>query len=201
MPVKYSLKLITLLILFAPLSAPVSSLSPTLAVSMHQDKIVCEQNQDALYNRGQVLTNLAEILNNSAPTFRKYEPRGLEVVKDKPRRFFIYDLTDPSNTGTSLGSCVQLLNKHVYHVAPMYLPYSFSHILFLDDGQLKVFRSVNCNGGDRIEDVLNYLKANLPDNGKKSETLTRVQAYRDHGVYVTIDDTRVRCDEVKLNND
>lgn len=81
----------------------------------------------------------------------------------------------------------------------MYLPYSFSHILFLDNGQLKVFRSVNCAGGDRVEDVLSYLKANLPDNDQKSETLAQVQAYRDHGVYVTIDDRTVRCSEIGNN--
>lgn len=197
---KYSLQLATLLILFSPLSGPVSLRSPDPAASTHQDQAACEPNRDVLYNRQQILTHLAEILNKSAPTYRKYESRGFEVVNDKPRHFFIYDLTDLSNTGTPLGPCVQLLNKHVYHLAPIYLPFSFSHILLLDDGQLKVFRSVNCNGGDRMEDVLSYLKANLPDNDKKSETLARVQAYRDYGVYATTDDLRIRCDEMKFNN-
>lgn len=197
---KYSLQVITLLILFLPLGAAVSLRSPVLATSTHQDKAACAQNPDALYDRHQVLTSLAEILNDSAPTYRKYEPRGLEIVNDKPRRFFVYDLTDLSNTGTPLGSCVQLLNKHVYHVAPLYLPYSFSHIVFLDDGQLKVFRSVNCDRGDRIESVLNYLQANLPDNGRKNEILARVKAYRDHGLYVTTDDRVVRCDEMRIGS-
>ena len=197
---KCNLQVTILLLLVSPFGVPVSFRSPELSASIPQDKTACQPNTDALYNRHQVLTSVAEILNNSAPTFRKYEPQGLEVVDDRPRRFFIYDLTDLSNKGTPLGSCVELLNKHVYHVAPMYLPYSFSHILFLEDGQLKVFRSLNCDGGDRIEDVLNYLKANLPNNDKKSETLARVQAYRDHGMYVTIDDRTIRCGEMRIGS-
>jgi len=192
---KYNFHLIPILIL-APLLLFPAAYQHQLSKSA-KSNISCEQNPDPLYDRTQVLKKLADILNIAAPSFRNYEKDGFEVLNEKPKRFFIYDLTDPSNTGTPLGSCVRLLNKHVYHLAGIYIPYSFSHIVFLDDGDMKVFKSVNCERGDNIRDVVELLRLRLPNDANKNQLLDRVRDYRRYGVYFTVDDTSVRCQEMK----
>jgi hypothetical protein len=107
--------------------------------------------------------------------------------------FFAYDLTDTSNKGTSL-NCVDFKNNHVYHVAPHYIPFSFSHIVILEDGNLKVFKSINCqNSKDSLEDIVTYLSQKLKGDKEKDEIIRRVKDYRKYGLFKTTDDTVVRC--------
>ena len=68
-----------------------------------------------------------------------------------------------------------LNTRGVYHFAPRRLELSFSHIAVLDNGQLKVFSFVNCEGrGQSIRDVLEY----LAQRGSFSDTvIARVRNY------------------------
>jgi hypothetical protein len=156
----------------------------------------CDENSDSLYNRRKVLERLAAILNDSAPGYKNFERNGFYVNEgERPRYFFVYDLTDLANIGTSL-SCVDFKNNHVYHFAAHYIPYSFSHIVILEDGDLKVFKAINCeNSKDNLEDVIAYLNQKLKNNINKDEIINRVKGYRKYGSFVTVDDTHIRCKE------
>ena len=164
----------------------------------------CSPNLDNLYNRERVLKQLAKILNTAAPGFREYESSGFHVKKERPQKFFVYDLTDTSNTVASArysskpsGRCIEFKNNHIYHVAGTYLPFSFSHIVVLEDGKLKVFKSINCeNSEDSLEDVINYLSKRLLNDKDKDEIINRVKNYREYGKYFTVDDTYLRCKEI-----
>ena len=156
----------------------------------------CDENPDSLYKRREVLEKLADILNSSAPGYKNFERNGFYVNDDdRPRYFFVYDLTDLSNKGTSL-SCVDFKNNHIYHFAAHYIPYSFSHIVILEDGNLKLFKSINCeNSKDSLEDVIAYLNQKLKNDTNKDEIINRVKDYRKYGSFVTVDDTYIRCKE------
>ena len=72
--------------------------------------------------------------------------------------------------------------------------YSFSHIGILEDGSLKVFKSINCKGrADSLEDVLAYLIEKLKDDKNKQEIISRVKNYRKYGLYTTVDTPTLEC--------
>ena len=153
----------------------------------------CSENSDALYNRQQILEQLAEILNISVFGAKK-DNFKFEVENERPRRFTVYDLTEPPNKGIPLGKCINFLNNHVYHFSPMEKRYSFSHIVILEDGNLKVFKSINCKGrGDSIEGVLEYLNRKLGNDKNKTKIINRVKNYRKYGIYTTVDTPNLQC--------
>jgi len=153
----------------------------------------CFENPDPLYNRQKTLEQLAEILNTSVFGTRK-DDFVFDVKNEKPLKFTIFDLTDTSNKGTTLSDCIYLKNNHVYHFAPIEKRYSFSHIVILEDGAIKVFKSINCKGkGDSLEDVINYLNQKLDGDSNKQKILDRVKNYRDYGLYTTIDTPDLEC--------
>lgn len=163
----------------------------------------CSVNSDALYDRREVLEQLARTLNNTATDF--YNARyaikhkvGIAGVEDeRPLGFFIYELTDETNTGTPLGKCVELKNHHVYHLSLIFTPYSFSHLVILEDRKLKVFKAINCKVGDDLEEALSYINQKLKDVKGKEEIISRVRNYRKHGIYAATDETRVQCGPVE----
>ena len=160
-----------------------------------EDEAKCVASSQGAYDSQMVLEELAAMLNKSIPDFRKYEPEGFSVEKGQPRKFFVYDLTDPSLKSTPLGKPMPFTEGHVYHVSAIYLPFSKSHIVILEHGHLKVFRSVNCrNGGDSIEDVTAYVSGKLNNDSNRDAIVSRVRKYRDYGIYFTIDDTTAPCD-------
>src|SRR5262245_61970180 len=127
----------------------------------------CSENPDLLYDRQKILEQLAEILNVSVFGTRK-DDFVFDVKQEKPLKFTVFDLTDTSNKGTSLSDCIRLKNNHVYHFAPIQKRYSYSHIVILEDGAIKVFRSINCKGkGDSLEDAISYISQKLKDNTDK----------------------------------
>lgn len=156
----------------------------------------CSPNQDGLYERTAVLGFLAKTLNESIPEFRGFDPGGFQVKAERAKNFFVYDLVDIANKQTST-QCVQLIDNHVYHFAPLHVPYSFSHILILEHGSMKVFRSINCKGrGDTIESVIEYLKKRFTDKSDADGLIDRLRKYRKFGYYFTVDDDVIRCDSV-----
>src|SRR5215213_4735546 len=122
----------------------------------------CNPNPDSLYGRSRVLEELADILNRSIPEYSKGVTRGFYSDNERGIGFFVIDLMNPSNRDLMMQDCVEFINGHVYHVAPSDAHYSLSHIVILEEGKLKVFRSVNCpSRGDRLEDAIKYVSAKL----------------------------------------
>ena len=153
----------------------------------------CAENPDALYTRQRILEQLAETLNSSVFGTRKEDFRFV-VENERPREFTVYDLTEPPNKGLPLGKCISFLNNHVYHFSPMEKRYSFSHIGILEDGNLKVFKSINCKGrADSLEGVLAYLDEKLKDDKNKQGIISRVTNYRKYGLYTTVDTPTLQC--------
>jgi hypothetical protein len=171
------------------------SLSAVRAQSQSSENYVCPQNADPLYQRKRMFAYLARMLEESVPEYKRVFPAGFGTVGDRPRAFFVYDLSDPLNNKTNSWSCVQLANHHVYHVAPVEAGFSFSHIVVLEGGKFKVFKSLNCrNRGDSLESVLTYLDKTLENNKDKQDILNRVKKYREFGVYSSIDNDTPSCD-------
>lgn len=159
----------------------------------------CPPNTEPSYNRRQVLNRFAEMLNESVPEYKRVFEKGFHVnTEGRGVGFFVYDLTDLSNKETTLRDCIEFKNNHVYHFAPIRKRYSFSHIVILEDDNLKVFRSINCNGkGDRLEDVISYLSEKLKDDKDKQEIISRVKNYRKYGIYTTVDTHALLCEEAR----
>jgi hypothetical protein len=163
----------------------------------------CSKNSDSLYDRQHVLKQLARILDSTATSFynakylNKKKKMGVAVKNERPVDFTVYDLTEPSNFEDPLDGCIEFKDTHIYHFALMFLPYSFSHVVILEDGQLKVFKAINCKKGDRLEDLINYLNQKLQGRENKNEIIDRVSNYRKYGRYGAVDSTSVECEELK----
>jgi hypothetical protein len=149
----------------------------------------CSSNTDQIYNRQKVLQQFAEVLNTSIPEFEKDNRFKFYVNNEKSGGFGIYDLTDTLNLDKATDNgCVEFIDNHIYHVFPYQHPYSFNHIIILENGNLKVFKSINCKDrGETLDDVINYLNLKLVNNKNKSEILERVKNYRRYGEYTRFD--------------
>lgn len=159
----------------------------------------CSANPDSLYERKIVLEHLAQVLNAATPGFRKYEDTGFYFEHDRPQHFFVYDLSDPSNKSTPSTGCINFLDKHVYHFAARYIPFSLSHVAFLEAGKMKIFKAINCeNSKESLTDVLRYVevRSNLEN---KDEIIKRLKEYRTYGEYFTVDDPVIRCGQLGLS--
>lgn len=163
-------------------------------------RVGCPENREKLYPRRETLERFADILNTSIPEFEEEMGFKFEVLDGETQSFGVYDLTDPSNADAGdTGACIQLIDGHVYHVVPGLNAFSFSHIIILEGGQLKVFRSINCRdrGGDRLEDVIAYIKSKLAGDKKKHEVIKRVRQYQKYGTYARMDNfSTLRCQPV-----
>lgn len=158
----------------------------------------CNPNPDSLYDRSRVLDELAEILNKSIPEYSNAVGRGFYSDNERGIGFFVVDLTNPSNRDLKLQDCVNFISGHVYHVAPPDLHYSLSHIVILEDGKLKVFRSVNCpSRGDRLEDAINYISAKLSHARQRDEIIDRLRQYRKYGEYGSLHHAASICKELE----
>jgi hypothetical protein len=152
----------------------------------------CGVNSDTLYDRELVLKELDSFLKKSNSYYKEFSFMG----------FFVYDLTDPPNfykserQGVKEEGCINFINHHLYHFAPASLPSSTSHILFLEDGKLKVFEAINCPWSkDKLTDVVRYVQEKPKDDQNKENTLTRLKHYRRYGTYWTVDSTEYTCGE------
>jgi hypothetical protein len=146
----------------------------------------CLENSDSIYNRIFILNDLAKVLNKSVPKFKKrYDPLGFYVENGKPKNFFIFDLTDTLNKSFPSENDIEFKENHIYHFAPLRYEYSFSHLVILKNGRLKIFRSINCEKkGDKLQMVLDYLKE-IGINDEK--TMENILNYRKFGIYLEID--------------
>lgn len=173
-------------------------------VSCNWDKEITG-NSDKLYNRNNVLGQFLDVLRNSiSEKVKEQLPPflGLLVEEERAIGFFVYDLTEPSNKQTSLLERVEFKNNHIYHFAFIDSPFSFSNIAILEDGKLKIFKNINCEGkGDSLKNVIDYLNQKLRTNKNKKEILKRVKNYRKYGVYASYNGLSTpQCEEsVKTN--
>jgi hypothetical protein len=168
-------------VFFAVLAIPIF-----VALSWAQGVNKCGENPDPKYDRIAILNQMAEFLNKSIPSYgRTFAP--FHVAQGTPHAFLVSDI------GRDLGhlsKCVDFIDGHVYHVAPILMAYSESTILFLDRGTPKMFKSINCSGkGDSLEDVVAYLKSRRVD----PTLIDRVKRYREFGAYLVIDAEQPGC--------
>jgi hypothetical protein len=157
----------------------------------------CPPNPDALYDRQKVLEHLAKVLDKSIPGYRNLYPK-VTAKNGRALGFFVYDLTNPVNKSVESEDCINFENNHIYHFSLFDYSFSFSQIVILENGKLKVFKSINCqNSEDSLEDVLSYLEQKLKDEKDKEKIIERVRAYRKYGSYFRLDNfTTLRCKEV-----
>ena len=165
----------------------------------------CPVNPDKLYNRTDVLNKIVEVLKATIPENDKKSPyTNFSVREERARAFFIQDLTDVSNVqmvkSLTQAKCINFIDNHVYLFAAYWVPFSYNHMLFLDNGELKFFRAINCpEQGDKVDDVISLLNLKLKKGKTSDEVIFRVKNHREYGRYYTIDDTEIRCTEIPKN--
>jgi hypothetical protein len=144
------------------------------------------KNSDKLYSRREILDQFGLIIGNSVSADIERNHPLYRIEESRAAVFFVYDLTDTTNKQTSLLERIEFKNNHIYHFADIDLPFSFSNIAVLEDGKLKIFKSINCEGkGDSLKDVVSYLTEKLKDDKNKDEIINRVKNYREYGVYAS----------------
>lgn len=150
---------------------------------------------DKKYNRKKVFTEFANTLNLLIPEWG-LDKKGF-YVNEKCQLIgaFIWDITDTLNKETTLNECIALKEGHIFHFSPMRKTYSYSNIAILNGGQVKIFRAINCpEKGDKIDDVVQYIKDSLSSMPDQSALFNRLKAYRRYGVYLRIDEqTEFKC--------
>jgi hypothetical protein len=131
--------------------------------------------------------------------YKPYVAGKYGVKNGRAGKFFVHDLTEPANKQWTR-ECVNFVDNHVYHFSSLWMPLSFSHIVVLEDGRLKIFRAVNCPGkGDDLETVISYLSDKLKNDKARDEIIERVKNYRRYGAYFTVDDKDIKCEEITKN--
>lgn len=150
---------------------------------------------DGKYNRKKVFTEFANTLNLLIPEWG-IDKKGF-YVNEKCQLIgaFIWDITDTLNKETTLNECITLREGHVYHFSPMRKTYSYSNIAILSNGQVRIFKAINCpEKGDKIEDVIQYIKDSVSSMPDQSELFNRLKDYRKYGVYLRVDEqTEFKC--------
>jgi len=182
------LSLLIVLLLTVILSSPISSTCEGYGRGRAEQ---CSNSSDERNDQQLLLEKLDNTLKNSIPAYAQFSWRG----------FFVYDLTDPTNKYipgmyAKADSSLRFINHHVYHFAPIEFIFSHSHIAVLEDGRLKVFKSINCkDSNEHLADVINYVKKRLKKNPDLDQVLTRIRDYRTYGLYVNTDSPRVPCED------
>lgn len=150
----------------------------------------CSRNSDPRYDRKAMLEKFDSTLKSSIPAYANFPLRG----------FFIYDLSDPKNKYipseyVKADECVDFINHHVYHFAPIDLIFAESHIAVLEDGEMKVFKAINCKDNpETVSDVVKYVNERLKKTSSREKLLTRLSDYRKYGFYFNIDSPRTPCE-------
>lgn len=141
------------------------------------------------------LETMASFLNSEIPQFKvKDDPLGFYVQNGRPKNFFVYDLVDTAKNSYQPyppRAAVTIAANGVYHFSPRNFRFSYSHIAVISGGKMKIFRLLNCAGGDKIEDVISFVKTNL---NYDDEIRRRILNYRLHGIYFKTDpQSRIEC--------
>jgi len=158
------------------------------AVTNNLSTQCCDVPNDNGYNKKEILSQFGKILSNLAPTYKRLDGRGFYVEGEcQLTGAFIIDLSDTTNRETNLNECVKFLEGHVYHFAPIRENNSYSNIAILADGNVKMFKAINCpETGDKLNEVIEYVQK----SGVKRDDplLDRIKNYRKYGVYLKVDE-------------
>lgn len=159
----------------------------------------CPENSDKRYDRKEVFKKFIEILYYATPEQARPPTKPI-IIKDRPGGFSVWDLTDTSNRDVAfLGECVNFIEGHIYHFIYDRYPFSVSHIAILEQGKIKVFKSLSCPEGiDDYKEMIVYLEAKLKNDKNKDDILTRVKNFRRYFYYKPTDTPWYVCNE-KIN--
>jgi hypothetical protein len=135
---------------------------------------------------------LGNILNSAIPRFKDlYDSKGFYVKDGRPINFFVYDLIDTTNNSYPAKSPIKLSKNGVYHFSPIRYRISYSHLAIIVDGKIRVFRFLNCDDGDKIGSVIEYVKENL---NYEDVVINRIINYRSYSKFFKTDpQSRVEC--------
>ena len=144
----------------------------------------CPENPDKQYDRLQILQQFADVLNDSQPESTRSPLRSI-IKRETANGFAVWDLTDTSNRDVAfLGECIDFIDGHIYHFIYDYFPLSVSHIAILENGKLKVFKSLSCpEGRDDYKELIKYLEVKLKKDKNKDDIITRVKNFRRYHYY------------------
>ena len=147
------------------------------------------------YNKARILDSFCVVLNDLKKHYHYNYNQFLKfsLQDEKPRGFFVYDLTDTLNN--SIAAVVKFEEGHIYHFAPIRLYYSYSNICVLEKGKLVFFKALNCKKNiNSIDEAVSYLKRHLPDNVESRKLLERTRNYRHYGKYIKTDYAVCGCE-------
>lgn len=151
----------------------------------------CANTQNSkLYNKEKVLSELNTILNSSVPEYKSITENGFSNTSEGVTiGYTVRDLTDTTNvnkrTPDDKGDGIKFIENHFYHFVPVIMPMSYSHIAYLEDGNIKVFKSINCTDiGDDFDDFIAFAKTKLIE---KEDVLENLKNYRKFGEYLVED--------------
>lgn len=152
------------------------------------------------YDKKDVLRKFNMVLNNSAPEYKKIVDGGFSNMEDGVTiGYTVYDLTDTTNinkkipTDTITG--IEFKEGHFYHFVPAIFSMSFSNIAYLENGNIKIFESINClDKGTTLDEVMNFAKEKLKGHKDEKAILTNIKNYRQFGNYLTEDNYSLKLD-------
>jgi len=141
-------------------------------------------------HRKEILMKFANVLNSLVLNYKAKDDEGL-FDKDQCRLIgtFIWDITDTAIKEAATGNCIEFKEGHIYHFAPIPIRDSYSNIALITGDTVKIFKAINCSEkGDKIDDLLRYIRNYLSNTPDKEAIIGRVINYRNYGVYTRTDE-------------
>lgn len=151
-----------------------------------------ENSVDCSVFNMQSLSSIKDSLNKKIPEYKHYNRKlfgyygfktkhSFYIKKGKPMGFFVYDLVDTTNNST-ISDCVEFIDGHIYHFAPINKKFNYSNILVLKDRKASFFYFINKEGrGNSINEVIEYI-----EQFYKDETVSRVKNYRMYSSFLVL---------------
>jgi hypothetical protein len=145
-----------------------------------------------IYDDNKILSKFDSILNNDIPIYQKINPKGFSHnSKGEIFGYSIFDLTDTLNSSMKLNDKINFFDQHFYHISPVLMYMSYSYIIYLENGKIKVFNRINClDEGDDIDKVLKFANKKLDKD--EYHVLLNIKNYRKFGQYYSSDNYGAR---------
>ena len=151
--------------------------------------------KDSVYNKEKILRVFIETIKKSDSLFDYRITEKNELVG-----FFVYDLIDTFNFQNAdmfedNHNHVYFKDNHVYHFASAFFEESTSNIAFFENGEVKIFESINCKKSKfNLDSVIAFLSPRI--NKGKNEFLESIIKYRKFGKYFAHDNygLKLKCD-------
>lgn len=154
-----------------------------------------------VFDRDVVLNKFNEVLNESAPEYGQIVDGGFHSTDEGvPIGYSVYDLSDVSNVGKVLPNDrregIKFIEGHFYHFSASILSMSYSHIAYLGNKDIMIFKSINCKDkGHLIEEVIDFAESKISKTEKRETILLNLRNYRSFGRY-TVEDNygmKINC--------